>query len=316
MKICSTALDVVAVSDIHGNIYSTKFHVQFQETILDYTALSLLGIHTRRNHPNQSKTFTSEQQDKITNSNSSNNLHSNTDNDDSVNDISKQAKLDRQFLLQQNQIEPEWCSIFCNNQKCPEILAFIGVDDLLVFIDKNEINEYEECEQLKANEIFIPTEINDTTSPLRQQQYQRKAYDFTYTPSSKILEYLHLNKGCNKIICKNRLSGVIAEFNVFLYEYTDKLVIMDIDGTVTKSDVRGYFESVYLGNYVYLVYMCIYVNTFVYISIYMYIYVIMDIYIIIQYVLIITKNNLHPILRIITDTLFIIIKDKGITSSF
>lgn len=248
MKICTTALDVVAVSDRHGNIYCTKFHVQFQESILDYTALSLLGIHTRRNHPNQSKAFTSEKLHSISASNSSSNVHNDIDNEDIDIDINKQKKLDKQYLLQQNQIEPEWCSIFCNNQKCSEILAFIGVDDLLVFIDKNE-NENEEYEQSKAHEIFIPTDTNDVNSTIRQQQYQRRTYDFTYTPSSKLLKYLHLNKGCNKIVCKNRLSGVVAEFNVFLYEYTDKLVIMDIDGTVTKSDIRGYFESVYLGTY-------------------------------------------------------------------
>ena len=30
------------------------------------------------------------------------------------------------------------------------------------------------------------------------------------------------------------------EASIFLYNYTDKLIISDIDGTITKSDILGY----------------------------------------------------------------------------
>ena len=40
-----------------------------------------------------------------------------------------------------------------------------------------------------------------------------------------------------------------TSFGLFLYPLNAKLAVIDIDGTVTVSDVRGYVESVFLGVY-------------------------------------------------------------------
>jgi phosphatidate phosphatase PAH1 len=41
-------------------------------------------------------------------------------------------------------------------------------------------------------------------------------------------------------------------FHVWLYGPQDRLVIVDIDGTITKSDVTGYIQTVYFGKYSYI----------------------------------------------------------------
>ena len=43
-----------------------------------------------------------------------------------------------------------------------------------------------------------------------------------------------------------------AHFNIFCWDLNSPLVICDIDGTLTRSDVRGYMETVYLNNYTYV----------------------------------------------------------------
>ena len=67
-------------------------------------------------------------------------------------------------------------------------------------------------------------------------------------PSSE-LEKLKLNYGMNRIQysidipCRTdkrtEKNAKIVYANVFLWQCTDKIVITDIDGTITKSDIRG-----------------------------------------------------------------------------
>lgn len=271
MKVCTMALDVVAVSDCNGNIHCTDFHVNFEEDMLDYATMSLLGIHTRRNHVSQGRTFFSREKDEDqTKRNLSTPDHS-TISDKSVIQIPSEMTLD-QYLpndtpvaaARRNVIEPEWCDIFCNNQKCPEILAFIGPDNLLTFMEslptKNQTHQIKESSQLPSDNIG---ESKVESSEPRVSNLHRNGEEklslneqkctgkFSKAPSSAILKLFHLNKGCNQVICKNKASGSVAEFSVFLYDKTDKIVIMDVDGTVTRSDVRGYVESVYFGIYDY-----------------------------------------------------------------
>ena len=64
----------------------------------------------------------------------------------------------------------------------------------------------------------------------------------TFNPNSRILERLNLQKGKNTItfVCNSRLTGENRlESNIFLWDYTDKIVISDVDGTITRSDVLG-----------------------------------------------------------------------------
>merc|ERR1719153_278223 len=57
--------------------------------------------------------------------------------------------------------------------------------------------------------------------------------------NSEDLEELNLKPGVNKgrYVCPEL--NTILHFSIFLYETGDKLVITDIDGTITQSDIRG-----------------------------------------------------------------------------
>lgn len=257
MKICHTALDVVAVSDCNGDIYSTEFHVNFADPILDYTTISVLGIHTRRNHLNQGRAFYSSTRLSEGSGQQCVSTPPLLSNPGGYESTQQSQKLD-------NEKEPEWCDMFCNGQKCPEINAFIGPDDMLTFL------EY--ILHVKEHPLGLPTSQftdtnNDTDNATREASnvllLDAAAFDqlskehllppriFTRKPSPSTLKHFHLREGQNMILCKNKSSGTVAEFSVFLYHKADKIIIMDIDGTVTRSDIRGYIESVYFGVYDY-----------------------------------------------------------------
>ena len=144
MKLCTMALDVVAVYDCNQEIHCTEFHVNFQEPILDYTAMSILGIHTRRNHVSQGKPFNSRSQG-TDQTKSRNDCVSTSSNSHNSSGVSTRFGLSQQHshpghtpiaATTNNEMEPEWCDIFCNDQKCPDIMCLIGPDDLLIFLEK------------------------------------------------------------------------------------------------------------------------------------------------------------------------------------
>jgi phosphatidate phosphatase PAH1 len=77
----------------------------------------------------------------------------------------------------------------------------------------------------------------DETKSLRR----RRSCPINKTLESEDLKKLDLKSGLNKIkYVINTAKGVQAiRANVFLWDYTDKIVITDIDGTITKSIVKG-----------------------------------------------------------------------------
>ena len=65
----------------------------------------------------------------------------------------------------------------------------------------------------------------------------------TLTPSSSQLESLNLQPGENLITfsVKSRLQGEQkVSGKIFLWDYRTKIVISDVDGTITRSDVMGH----------------------------------------------------------------------------
>jgi phosphatidate phosphatase LPIN len=57
-------------------------------------------------------------------------------------------------------------------------------------------------------------------------------------PTSQILKQFNLISGRNDLtftIC----NGAFIETRLYLWEHDDRIIISDIDGTITKSDVRG-----------------------------------------------------------------------------
>lgn len=76
--------------------------------------------------------------------------------------------------------------------------------------------------------------------------------DRTTSPSSEILKSLCLLKGKNTLTFENKYYHLHGICDVYLWSIHDKIVVIDIDGTLTRSDIRGYVETVYLGRYDYI----------------------------------------------------------------
>lgn len=66
---------------------------------------------------------------------------------------------------------------------------------------------------------------------------------FSLTLDSEDLQFLNLNPGKNDVVFK--VSGINKqlEASIYLWDENDKIVISDIDGTITKSDVRGHLYN-------------------------------------------------------------------------
>ena len=76
--------------------------------------------------------------------------------------------------------------------------------------------------------------------PKKKKYRMRKSSKFP----SHILEKFELNDGMNEI--EYLVDGYSISSNIYLWNYTDKIVISDFDGTITRSDVIGQI-GVYFG---------------------------------------------------------------------
>jgi phosphatidate phosphatase LPIN len=68
-------------------------------------------------------------------------------------------------------------------------------------------------------------------------------YRRTHTPTSKQLESMNLKEGVNDVrfqVTSTIQGTATIEGKIYLYDYTAKIVISDVDGTITKSDVLGH----------------------------------------------------------------------------
>eukprot|EP01031_Cornospumella_fuschlensis_P041210 gene41210-50289_t len=112
-------------------------------------------------------------------------------------------------------LEPLWVTFYVNGKEIENIKAFIGLNQLLYFY-----------------------------SPETQQS--------SLSPSSSDFARFRIHMGRNKVHCIHTPSGSSVRFDIYLYNLQDKLVVMDIDGTITRSDLTGYIQTVYLGLYSYI----------------------------------------------------------------
>lgn len=112
-------------------------------------------------------------------------------------------------------LDIEWVDVYVNSILNKDIIAFVGNGQLVHFFDM-------------------------TT---------RK---YSIHPSTKILPLFQLQSGKNTIHVHHRKSDSGISFNFWLYSPHDKFVIMDIDGTITKSDVTGYMQTVFMGIYTHI----------------------------------------------------------------
>jgi len=61
--------------------------------------------------------------------------------------------------------------------------------------------------------------------------------------SSRDLEELNLQRGRNRARYVCQELGEVIEFHIFLYSEEEKIVLTDIDGTITESDIKGHVSS-------------------------------------------------------------------------
>jgi hypothetical protein len=110
---------------------------------------------------------------------------------------------------------PQLIDIYVNNKHVKNCIAFIGEGLLLHFYDS------------RYNRYYL-------------------------TPNQEILQSFSLLPGKNVIKCLHKASQTIKTFNIWVWPRNSNVVIMDIDGTITRSDVKGYIQTVYLGLYSYI----------------------------------------------------------------
>jgi len=76
----------------------------------------------------------------------------------------------------------------------------------------------------------------------RKRHKRRKRGVKSTRPTSEMLKSMHLNAGRNtiKFIVSSSLQGEqVVEAAIYLWPHTQKIVVSDVDGTITKSDVLG-----------------------------------------------------------------------------
>ena len=104
--------------------------------------------------------------------------------------------------------------------------------------------------KLKSTKFLSKIKLNDQNTIKKGIQYYKKKNAFedykkkykSFTPSLRQLKQLNLKPGQNEIsfVCKSRLYGTnkITSY-IYLWPPNSKIIISDIDGTITKSDVLG-----------------------------------------------------------------------------
>ncbi|KAJ1680311.1 lipin Ned1 [Spiromyces aspiralis] len=74
-----------------------------------------------------------------------------------------------------------------------------------------------------------------TTASLRPKQYAK-----TLRLTSEQLSSLDLKYGMNKVVFRVKSNKASSEARIFMYDNSAQIVVSDIDGTITKSDVMGH----------------------------------------------------------------------------
>lgn len=89
---------------------------------------------------------------------------------------------------------------------------------------------------------FLEAEYNKTLgwNIFKTKKYIKRDVSFSLVLKNEDLKSLNLRPGKNEIIFK--ISGVNRQLEgfIYLYDSNDKVVVSDIDGTITKSDIRGH----------------------------------------------------------------------------
>lgn len=99
--------------------------------------------------------------------------------------------------------------------------------------------------KLKRLKEFLENEYNKTLgwNIFKGKKFIKRDVSFSLILKSDDLKSLDLKSGKNDIVFKIAGINKQLEGSIYLYNITDKIVISDIDGTITKSDIRGHIYN-------------------------------------------------------------------------
>ncbi|XP_038882940.1 phosphatidate phosphatase PAH1-like [Benincasa hispida] len=110
-------------------------------------------------------------------------------------------------------------------------------------VKKNELNG----DDTSNEEVFLDTESEFPSPTLTSQcdiDTPRKQISRTYIPTTEQIASLNLKEGQNRIkfTFPTKVLGVQkVDAHIYLWKWNARIVISDVDGTITKSDVLGQF---------------------------------------------------------------------------
>lgn len=142
--------------------------------------------------------------------------------------------------------------IYINNQKkdvqmylSPGGDAFFAFDELDPYMVKQSSLIAEN--DLKTNLISLNEIITEGKRVSEDDKIFKKKYK-SFFPSSNQIKKLELKEGPNEILyVVNSMTGGIQTLksHIYLWKSNEKLIISDIDGTITKSDILGYIYPIF-----------------------------------------------------------------------
>jgi phosphatidate phosphatase LPIN len=109
----------------------------------------------------------------------------------------------------------------------------------LFFEVRNSKNRYKKLVEFleKEHNKTLGWNIFGTKKPIKRD------ISFSLKLNSAELQSLDLKEGKNDVVFKLSGSNTQLEGNIYLWNNTDRIVISDIDGTITKSDIWGHVYS-------------------------------------------------------------------------
>ena len=135
--------------------------------------------------------------------------------------------------------------IYINGKKKDVKMKLASSGDAYFSFDESDTYMKNQSESI-ANEEFKSNEktLEDLVVPERVSKDEtilKKKYK-SFFPSSNQIQLLDLKQGKNEItfVCKTNQGGFqTLKSSIYLWPYTAKLIISDVDGTITRSDVLG-----------------------------------------------------------------------------
>eukprot|EP00871_Galdieria_phlegrea_P005828 jgi/Galph1/732/GphlegSOOS_G5504.1 len=111
-------------------------------------------------------------------------------------------------------------------------------DDILAIVNKDS-----HPSQYPVLEDSRKQTVTSSSVPSNSNLFERKYYIKTRRPSKEELGKLDLKPGSNDVrfVVNSTLQGIQElSAKIFLWQYDSKIVVSDIDGTITRSDVLGH----------------------------------------------------------------------------